>query len=255
MCDNHGVVPLHRLLAAVAAVTLVALAGPALATRLVPALPAEVPAAVRARLSPVVDQASLATRIRGESFVARHDVFEYLLAHPEFATHVTQALKVARYRIWHTPTGLMLDDGWGAVGALEMVYGAPGVRVMYAKGEFQQAILPNIRGQAVVTIDWTVTSTPDGKNLIAPTVGAFVKLDNPVLSAAGVLAGSIAAAKAEKEASRLVRVFQKTTRAIDDNPGAVLEALRHRPGTPQRELEEFGRLLSLPAPSATPEAR
>src|SRR5439155_1055642 len=81
---------------------------------------------------------------------------------PEFATHVTQALRVARYRIWRTPTGLMLDDGWGTVGALEVVYGAPGVRVMYAKGEFQQTVLPNIRGQAVVTIDWTVTPAPDG---------------------------------------------------------------------------------------------
>ena len=198
VCDNHRVVPLHRLSAAVAVVTLVTLAGPALAGRLVPAFPTEVPSAVRARLSPVVDQASLATRIQGESFVARREVFEYLLEHPEFATHVTQALKVARYRIWRTPTGLMLDDGWG-------------------------------------------------------TVGAFVKLDNPVLSAASVLAGSIAAAKAEQEALRLVRVFQKTTRAIDDNPGALLETLRHRPGTPRRELEEFGRLLSVPA--AAPEAR
>jgi hypothetical protein len=126
---------------------------------------------------------------------------------------------------------------------------------MYAKGEFQQTILPSIRGQAVVTIDWTVTPAPDGKNLIAPTVGAFVKLDNPVLSAASVLAGSIAAAKAEQEALRLVRVFQKTTRGIDDNPGALLETLRHRPGTPRRELEEFGRLLSVPAASAAPAAR
>jgi len=86
-------------------------------------------------------------------------------------------------------------------------------------------------------------------------VGAFVKLDNRVLSAASVLAGPIAAAKAEQEALRLVRVFQKTTRAIDDNPGALLEALRHRPGTPRRELEEFGRLLSVPAASVAPAAR
>src|SRR5207247_251834 len=133
--------------------------------------------------------------------------------------------------------------------------GAPGLRVMYAKGEYHQAILPNIRGQAVVTIDWKVTSGPDGRNLIAPTVGAFVKLDSRVLSAASALAGSIAAAKAEKEASRLVRVFEKTTRAINDNPGAVLEALRQRAGTPRRELEEFGRLLSVPAASAAPAPR
>jgi hypothetical protein len=255
-CDNRRVVPrLHRLIAALVAVTLVTLAAPVLAGRLAPALPADIPAAVRARLAPVVDQPSLSTRIQGDSFVARRDVFEYLIEHPEFATHVTRALKVARYRIWRTPGGLMLDDGWGAVGALEVVYGAPGLRVMYAKGEYQQTILPNIRGQAVVTIDWKTASAPDGKNLIAPTVGAYVKLDSRVLSAASTLAGSVAAAKAEKEAARLVRVFEKTARALNDNPTAVLEILRHRPDTPQRELEEFGRLLSRPAASAAPAPR
>src|SRR2546428_13927352 len=99
---------------------------------------------------------------------------------------------------------------------------------MYAKGEYHQAILPNIRGQAVVTIAWKATSGPDGRNLLPPTVGAFVKLDSRVLSAASALAGSIAAAKAEQEASRLLRVFEKTTRALHDNPGAVLAAPRPR---------------------------
>lgn len=253
VCDNHGAVQrLYRLLAVVGIAALLALPGPTLAGRLTAALPADVPAAVRARLAPVVDHASLATRVQGESFPARRDVFEYLLDHPEFATHVTQALKVARYRIWQTRTGLMLDDGWGAVGALEVVYGAPGVRVLYAKGEFQQRILPNIHGQAVVTIDWVVAPGPDGKAVIAPTVGAFVRLDSRVLSLASALAGSLATAKAEKEASRLVRVFEKTTRALNDNPAAVLETLRQRAETPRRELEEFGRLLSPTAASAAP---
>ena len=245
----------QRLIAGGVAATLLALSGPALAGRLAPALPADVPPAVRARLAPVVDQASLATRVKGESFAAPREIFEYLLDHPEFATHLTQALRVARYRIWRTPSGLMLDDGWGAVGALEMIYRAPGLRVIYAKGEYQQAVLPNIRGQAVVTINWATTTGPDGKALIAPTVGAFVKLDSRVLSSASSLAGSIAAAKAEKEASRLVRVFEKTTRAINDNPSAVLETLRQRADTPRRELEEFGRLLNLPAASAAPASR
>ncbi|HEV8586695.1 MAG TPA: hypothetical protein VGT02_17130 [Methylomirabilota bacterium] len=243
---------LHRLIAVAGVATLLALPVTTQAGRLAAALPSDIPAAVRARLSPVVDNPSLSTRVRGESFLARRDVFEYLLDHPEFATHVTQTLKVARYRIWRTKTGLMLDDGWGAVGAIETVYGAPGVRVIYVKGEYQNRVLPNIRGQAVITIDWAITPGPDGKGVIAPTVGAFVKLDSRVLAVASALAGSIAAAKAEKEATRLVRVFEKTTRAINDNPAAVLEALRQRAETPRRELEEFSRLLSAPGGSGAP---
>jgi hypothetical protein len=243
----------HRLVAVVVLATLPALAAAAGAGRRPAALPAELPAPVRARLAGVVDEASLAARVEGRSFVARPDVFEYLLDHPEFATHVTRALRTARYRIWRTPDGLMLDDGWGTVGSFEVVYGAPGVRVLYVKGEYRHRILPDIRGRAVVTIDWVAAAGPQGKTVIAPTVGAFVKVDGGGLaSMARALAGSMAEAKAEKEASRLVRVFQKTTRILDDSPAAALETLRQRPDTPRRELEEFARLLSRPAAAGAP---
>jgi len=69
----------HHLSAALITATLLTDAAPALAGRLGPALPAELPVAVRARLASVVDQASVATRVQGESFVARHDVFEFLV--------------------------------------------------------------------------------------------------------------------------------------------------------------------------------
>ena len=236
------------------AIAAAVLASPAYAGRTVaPApLPAEVPPAARARLTAVTDNASVSTRIEGEPFVGRRDVFEYLLDHPEFATHVTHALKLARYRIWKTSEGLGIDDGWGTVGTFEVIYAGRGVRLMYAKGEYHQRILPNVRGQAVVRIDWSTTPTAEGKSIIAPVVAGFVKLDSRLMAMAGRLASSVASSKADKEAHRLVKVFARTTRAIDDHPASVLETLRQRPDVPKQELEEFGRLLSAPAAAAAP---
>src|SRR3989449_5057780 len=42
------------------------------------------------RLALVTATASLATHAAGEPFVARREVFEYLLDHPEFAAHLTR---------------------------------------------------------------------------------------------------------------------------------------------------------------------
>jgi hypothetical protein len=228
---------------------------PALAGRATPTLPTGMPAAARARLASVTDNASITTQVDGEPFVARQDVFEFLVDHPEFASHVTQALRLARYRIWKTAEGLAIDDGWGTVGTFETVYAGRGVRVMYAKGEYHQKVLPNVRGQAVVRIDWNATPAADGKSTIAPIIAGFVKLDSRLVAFAGKLASSIATAKADKEAHRLAKVFAKSTRAIDANPTAVVEALRQRPDVPKRELEEFARLLSVPAAAAAPAAR
>jgi hypothetical protein len=226
------------------------LATATIAARAIPPLPAQIPPAARVKLQPVMDHPSLATSVEGEPFVGRREIFEYLLDHPEFATHVTRSLKLARYRIWRTPDGLALDDGWGTKGTFELVYAAAGTRVMYARGVYEQRILPDIPGQAVVMIDYGVQPAPDGRYTIRTAFTGFVKLDSRLLSLAGKLASAVARAKADKEAKGLARLFMKTTRAIEDNPVAVYEAVRQRPDVPQRELEEFRRLLNVSAGNA-----
>jgi hypothetical protein len=214
-------------------------------------LPRDIPEAARVRVQPVTGDPSLAVRVDAEPFVARRDVFEYLLDHPEFATHVTRALRYARYRIWKTPSGLGIDDGWGTVGTFELVHAGEGLRLMYARGTYQQALLPDIHGQAVVVIDYDAQPAANGRSRINTAVSGFVRLDSRILAIASTLATSVATRKGEKEARRLVKVFAKTTRAIDADPGGVFDKVRQRPDVPARELEEFRRLLNLPAAASS----
>jgi hypothetical protein len=217
-----------------------------LAARPAPALPAEIPASERGRLTAITETASLATFAAGEPFVARREVFEYLLDHPEFATHVTRTLRLARYRIWREPDGLRLDDGWGAVGRFSVVYARNGTRVLYARGRHKPWLLPAIHGQAVVVIEYGTEPAADGKSRISTSVTGFVKLDNALVEMASKLLHAAAAAKAEREARQLVRVFARTTRAIDNDPAGVHELLSRRPDVSRHELAEFRQLLRLP---------
>ncbi len=174
----------------------------------------------------------MSARAAGEPFLARPDVFEFLLDHPEFATHVTRALRLARYKIWRSPEGLWLDDGWGVVGQFSVVYATSGTRVMYARGQYQSGMLPSIHGQAVVVIEYGVNSTTDHRSLISPAVTGFVKLDSRIFALAGMLA--------------LVKVFARASRAIEENPTHVHEQVRQRADLPPGDLAEFRRLLHLP---------
>jgi hypothetical protein len=219
-------------------------AGPA------PELPTQIPLAARARVQSVTDNPSLAVKVDAVPFVARREIFEFLLDHPEFATHVTQALRLARYKIWSTPQGLAIDDGWGTVGTFELVHTGEGVRLMQARGVYQHRVLPDIRGQAVVVIDYGVQPAPDGRSVISAGVTGFVKLDSRIVAVASKVATSVATAKGEKEAHRLVKLFAKTTRAIEADPAGTYDKLRQRPGVPAGDLEGFRRLLNLPAGAA-----
>ena len=210
------------------------------------ALPSRIPAPDRVKLQEVTDGAALAARVEAPPFPARRDVFEYLLDHPEFATHVTRALKLARYRIWRTPDGLHLDDGWGAKGRLEIVHAAPGIRAMLLRGIFEQRILPDIKGDAVVIIEYGARQDARGRGTIDAAVSGYVKIDNAMFALASRLASAVAVDKAELEARRLVRVFARTTHAIDDNPAEVYEKIRQRTDVPAADLDGFRRLLGLP---------
>jgi hypothetical protein len=210
------------------------------------ALPPDLPAAQRGRLEAIARAASVSTRVEAEPFPARPEVFQYLLDHPEFATRVTRVLKTARYRIWREADGLHLDDGWGAVGRLEIVYAVGGTRVMYARGVYRKTLLPEIHGEAVVMIEYGVRPGPDGTPLIAATVTGFVKLDSGFLSAATKLVTPVARAKADREARTLVKVFAKVSRAAEEQPAALVQALAREPDVSPRELAEFRKLLNLP---------
>jgi hypothetical protein len=98
----------------------------------------------------------------------------------------------------------------------------------------------------VVVIEYGTEPAEDGKSRISARVTGFVKLDNPLVDMASKLVRSAAEAKAEKEARALVKLFARTTHAIDNDPAGVHELLSQRPDVSRRDLEEFRQLLQLP---------
>jgi hypothetical protein len=208
-------------------------------------LPADLPAPHRGRLEAIAQAAAVSTRVDAEPFPARPAVFQFLLEHPEFAARVTRVLKVARYRVWREADGLHLDDGWGAVGRFEVVHATSSRRIMYARGVYQKAFLPDIHGEAVVMIEYAARPTPDGKHLIGSTVTGFVKLDSGFLSAATKLLSPVAQAKADREARLLVRVFAKVCRATDEKPADLVRDLERQPDIAPQDLAAFRKLLGV----------
>ena len=180
-----------------------------------------------------------------EPYVVRPEVFEYLLDHPEFASHVTRALKAARYKIWREAGSLWLDDGWGVKGTFTVAHAEPGLRLMHAQGAYQSA-LPDIKGRAVVALAYKFQPAPQGRQQVATVLTSFVQIDSAVIRAIGRMGGSLVQKKADREARTLLRVFSKVSRAIEEDPAAVYAKVRERADVPRQELEEFRKLLRVP---------
>jgi hypothetical protein len=232
------------MLAGAAWLTLVPIASSGAADSTALSLPAGIPAAERSRLTGVAAGAAVATRVDGEPFLARRDIFEYLLNHLPFTTQVAQALRFARLRIWQTPEGLAIDEGWGTTGRLWVVYAADGTRVIYTRGQHQKTLLPTIRGEMLLIIDYQYVPGAQGRDLVKTNVAGFVKLDSRILSGAIKLGSGIVQKKADREARDIAKLLAKVSRAVEEDPAGIYAKLRERPDVRHAELEEFRALLA-----------
>jgi hypothetical protein len=226
--------------AASLAVTILLWPGPGSAADPALTLPSSVPPAERARIEKVIAQASISTRAELEPFPLRLDIFNYLLDHPDFATQVTRTLRLARYRIWREADGLHLDDGWGLKGLITPMYGEGGLRVVYARGHFEQTLLPDIRGQAVVVLRYANGSDPTGRPGLATSLQVFGVLESRMLSS---LAGMVAKDKAALEARRVLKVFSRLTTHLERRTDEVLAELQKNPEVSRPELDHLRKLL------------
>ena len=140
----------------------------------------------------------------------------------------------------------MVHDGCCALMRLSQVQAGSGTRVIYARAQYQQPLLPDIHGDAVVMIEYDTKPTEDGRDLVSAAVTSYVKVDSSVVAALVRLASTAAADKAALESRRLARNFAKVSRAIEEDPAKVYDVVRRDPGVPQAELEQFRRLLGIP---------
>jgi hypothetical protein len=210
------------------------------------ALPPDLPEAERDRLRQVTEHVSVAARWDGEAFLLRRDVFEFLLDHPEFATHVIRALEFGRYRIWREPDGLWLDDAAGALVRFHLAHATPGSRLFYLQGRYRPPVLPSIHGRVVVVLEYAVEAAANGRSRITPAMASYVRIDNGFVDALARLFHGAVSARAAKVTRRIVVDIARTARAIDEDPARVDGALRARPDVPPRELAAFRRLLGRP---------
>lgn len=209
-------------------------------------LPEDLPHADGVELRRVVLGATVSTHVNGQSFVARRQVLEFLLDHPEFTTQLARALDLGSYRVWREPDGLWIHDGGGVVGRFRVVYAAGSRRVVHVRGRYDGRFVPTIHGEVVVDFEYALQPAANGKSVITPAVSGFVKIDNAVVNALARLFHGVATRRAEETASRIVRDFARATQMIEEQPARVHAEVGRHPETSRRDLEEFRRLLKLP---------
>ena len=98
-------------------------------------------------------------------------------------------------------------------GVITPFYGDKGLRVVYARGRYEQSVLPDIRGQAIIFMHYgendAATAEARPRDLHG---GVRAWLDSGMIAS---LAGSLAKAKATSEARHALKVFARLSNHLE----------------------------------------
>ena len=186
----------------------------------------------------------MSTRVATEPFFTRREIFEYLLDHPDFATHVTRALKLARYRSGRRPKAC----SWTTAGAppAGSRWSTPSrpPRLLCARRP-TSTLVPTINGEAVATIEYDVTPAGEHRDLVTATVSGFVEARQRPAGVRDEDGGTGRPAQGRPRGPTSHADVRAREPRHRGQPGRRVRAVSQRPDVPLRELQEFGRLLNL----------
>jgi hypothetical protein len=211
--------------------------------------------AARDRVETVLGSSIFAQRISGIRFRSREAVFTFLLDHPDFATDLARALRLAGYRVMPLVDGYWGDDDRGARGTIRVLHVEAGRRLFHLVGGYDRPGVPTLRGQLLVLLEYRHEPDETGGTRAETSLTGHLRVDTPLLGGLAQLVTAVARPAVERAVERKVRHFFRTVARVShwaaDQPEQLAAALDGNPAMPQDEtLVAFRRILLADRPPA-----
>ena len=140
----------------------------------------ELPDAVRAKISSVVQQPTIYRRLPVEAIECDPELYTFLVRYPEVVVNIWQLMGVTRVQIRRVaPYVFDADDGAGTQSRVELLYASREKHLLYANGFYEGPLLKRrVTGRCVLLLQSSYSTTAEERPLISSRLDLFVSLDN-----------------------------------------------------------------------------
>jgi len=182
-------------------------------------------------LREVIEGASYVDEKKGAVFRGHREVYEYLLNHLDFASHLGRILDLTDYVIEQTGEGVYEattpKGGWAH---LQVVYADDEKRVVLARGKY---------GRAVVVLIYDSFDL-GGERYIVYDLYGYVRANNPILNLLlGLFGGFV-----NHRIDRVLTSVAELNERIYESPGTFQQEFLAQTELPPDHLSEFSRILT-----------
>ena len=191
----------------------------------------------------VVKDAVVAQEVRDIAFRSRKPVFEFLLAHPDFAADIARLLKEGKYRLRRVGEVYEADDGHGVHGVMRPMIGSGARRLFYLEGSYDTTLLPTLTGRAVLVLDAEHVEGPDGVTYCDMRIAGYLKLDQTLPAAMIRVAKGFSETQVDRRVRRFFRHVAAVSRRAYDDPEGLAEDVARQPGLAREMVDGFRAVL------------
>jgi hypothetical protein len=204
----------------------------------------------------VVDRAAVSRQVNDIAFRSRKPVFDFLIAHLDFASDVARALRQGKYRVRRAgDDAYEAEDGYGARGILRTVVAEGDRRVFYLAGSYDAPLLPALEVRGVVHVDADHVDGVDGVTYCELHVAGHLRFDSRLASTLVTVARQYGEAQLGRGLHRFFRHVAVISRRAYDDPEGLADELSSRPDLAPERVAQFREILLAGRPPAWSETQ
>jgi hypothetical protein len=188
----------------------------------------------RARISAVLDQPTLRTRGRVETFTCQPAVYDWLLDHPDLAVRLWRLIGAKCTDILPEGADRYVWKDGGSNIHWDTILKRPGFRIWYAEGEVRPgALLPGATVKAVAVLRYTEGHLNDGRTTLQHQVELTLHTDSHAIALATRILGASAPRAGEQVAGQIEMFYAAMAWYLNQHPrhAELLFAQLRRPAS------------------------
>lgn len=134
----------------------------------------------RGRIDRVTSNVSLFRRMPVRVIPCHHDMYLFLVEHPDVMVNIWETLHLSQMRMRQTGPRLYdVDDGVGSTGRMEYLYSSPDMHIVYVEGSCSSPLFAKpAQGRTLLVLKSGYITQPHGDRYVTCRLDAFIQIDH-----------------------------------------------------------------------------
>lgn len=134
----------------------------------------------REKINSVLDKPSFSRRLPTESIPCDHDLFLFLVRHPEVLVNIWDVMQITRVELLRVADfEFRGNDGAGTTCKSELIYGTPNLHIYYGTGVYSGSMSArNLSGKCLCVLRSVTGKDASGNPTIGSQMDIYMKLDS-----------------------------------------------------------------------------